>query len=312
MMKYRQHILVGLFSLMLLYFGGEWAWNHAVRAPLDQRHTRAERLNRDIQKRNLELARARKAAKELAAWEAQSLPSNPELARSLYQTWLLELVGHVGLDNPGVEVREAVGRKGSYKSIAGSIRGRGTLEQVTRLLYEFYRAGHLHQMRSLVLSPVKEGRIDVAAEVEALVLPGADRADRLTTEVADRLAGQRLEDYRVIVERDLFGTGTISDPIEHTWLTGVNYVNGAPEAWFSVRSGDRLVKLGAEQSPLDDDPSAGSTVMVRPQESFRVGQFTAKVIRIDEQDVVLEADGRLLLLSVGESLAESAVLPPEY
>lgn len=315
--KHRQYILAGIFALLLVYFGGEWAWQKVVRQPIEERETKAERLRREIQKRQLELKRTRKAAQELAVWQSQSLPSNPEIARSLYQAWLLELVGHVGLENPGVEVREAAGRKGSYLVIAASIRGRGTLEQVTQLLYEFYRAGHLHQMRSLILTPLKEGRLDVAAEIEALVLPGADREDRLTTLQSDRLAGQRLEDYRMIAQRDLFGTGSLADPLEHTLLTAVSYVNGVPEAWFSVRSGERLVKLApggspSETSSLDSDAPAATTVALGPGESFRVGQFTAKVLRIDEEDVILESEGRRLLLTIGESIAEAAVLPPEF
>lgn len=315
--KYRQYVLAGIFALLLVYFGGEWAWQKAVRQPIEERQAKAERLQREIEKRQLELQRLRKAAQELAVWQSQSLPSNPEIARSLYQAWLLELVGHVGLDNPGVEVREAAGRKGSYLVIAASIRGRGTLEQVTQLLYEFYRAGHLHQIRSLVLTPLKEGRIDMAAEVEALVLPGADREDRLTTAHSDRLAGQRLEDYQVIAQRDLFGIGSVADPIEHTLLTAVSYVNGVPEAWFSVRSGDRLVKLAPGGSPSEPpSPDAGAaaetTLALGPGESFRVGRFTAKVLRIDEEDVILESEGRRLLLTIGESIAQAAVLPPEF
>ncbi len=315
--KYRQYALVGVFALMLLYFGGEWVWQNVVRQPIEERQSRGERLQREIEKRQLELKRIRKAAQELAVWQSQSLPSNPEIARSLYQAWLLELVGHVGLDNPAVEVREAAGRKGSYLVIAASIRGRGSLEQVTQLLYEFYRAGHLHQIRSLILTPLKEGRLDMTAEVEALVLPGADREDRLTTVPSDRLAGQRLEDYRVIAQRDLFGTGGLADPIEHTLLTAVSYVNGVPEAWFSVRSGDRLVKLSPGAAPSDalsaDSEEPGETTLaLGPGESFRVGHFTAKVLRIDEEDVILESEGRRLLLTIGESLAEAAVLPPEF
>jgi len=315
--KYRQYVLGAIFGLLLLYFGGEWVWQKVVRQPIESRQTKAERLRREIEKRQLELKRTRKAAQELATWQSQSLPSNPEIARSLYQAWLLELVGHVGLDNPGVEVREAAGRKGSYMVIAASIRGRGTLEQVTQLLYEFYRAGHLHQIRSLILTPLKEGRLEVAAEVEALVLPGADREDRLTTVQSDRLAGQRLEDYRVIAQRDLFGTGSLADPIEHTLLTAVSYVDGVPEAWFSVRSGQRLVKLSPsepanEGAGADTDTPAETTVVLGPGESFRVGQFTAKVLRIDEEDVILESEGRRLLLTIGESIAEAAVLPPEF
>jgi len=294
MTENRQKILVGILALMLLYFGGEWLWRKAVQAPLEARQAKAERLEKEIAGRDKELADARKAAKELARWEEQSLPTDPQVARSLYRAWLLQLVGKVGFANRNVEAGEPVDRRGLYQSITFSVQGRATLEQLTRFLYEFYRAGHLHQIRSVSITPLAgAGQLDLSLVIEALVLPLKEDKDQLSQSTSDRLAFERFDDYAVIPKRNLFGFTGTSDPTDFAFLTAIQYVDGRPEVWFTLRTEDKVVKL-------------------KPGESFQVGQFAGKVIDVAGDDVVLEADGQRWLVSLGESLAEAFALPPEY
>ncbi len=154
------------------------------------------------------MARFRKANQQLKRWQAQSLPSDPEIARSLYQAWLVGLVGRPGFISPNVDSSEPVTRKGLYSSLRFSARGRGTPEQLTRFLFDFYRADHLHHIESLNLTPVpRSDELDIALSIEALSLPDGERKDQLSTRVSDRLASDELTDYRAIVERNLFGIG---------------------------------------------------------------------------------------------------------
>jgi hypothetical protein len=294
MTEHRQKILVGILALMMLYFGGEWLWRKAVQAPLEARQAKAERLEKEIAGRDKELSEARKAAKELDRWEEQSLPSDPQVARSLYRAWLLQLVGKAGFANRNVEAGEPVDRRGLYQSITFSVQGRATLEQLTRFLYEFYRAGHLHQIRSVAITPLAgAGQLDLSLVIEALVLPLKEDKDQLSRSTSDRLAWEKIDDYAVIPRRNLFGSSGTSDPTDHAFLTAIQHVDGRPEVWFTLRTEDKVVKL-------------------KPGESFQVGQFAGKVIEVEGDDVVLETDGQRWLLSLGESLAEAFALPPEY
>jgi hypothetical protein len=295
MSEHRQRILLGILGLMLLYFGGEWAWRHAVQSPLDLRRSKIERLQTELDKRDRELTRARKAVKELAAFEEQSLPSDPQVARSLYRAWLFELVGKAGLANRNVEASDPVGRRGLFQSITFTVQGRGTLGQLTRFLYEFYRAGHLHQVRSLAITPLSSaGQLDLSLVIEALVLPLTEAKDQLSGSESDRLAWEKFEDYAVIPRRNLFGSTGTSDPTDHAFVTAIQSVNGKPEVWLTLRTEDKVVKL-------------------KPGEGFQVGQFAGKVIEIEGDDVVVEdTTGQRWLISFGESLAEAFALPGEY
>jgi hypothetical protein len=156
----------------------------------------------------------------------------------------------------------------------------------------------LHQIRSLAITPVgSKEQLDLVLAIEALVLPGADRQDQLSDQTSERLAFDRLEDYRPIVQRNLFSITAAADPTDQAYLTGIHYLNGVPQAWFTLRNEthpDRaVVKVGLGQS-------------------LTVGQFTGKVVDIDASDVVLESGGERWLVAIGEHLGQAFALPPEF
>lgn len=293
-MKYRKQILWTVLGAILALYAGNWLYENMWRRPLAERYAKTRQMQTYIKRKTAELARARAASKQLAVWESQSLPSRSEVARSLYQAWLLELVDFAGLDNYAVTSGEPLGQKGMYQSISFSVRGRGSLDDLTRFLFEFYSAGHLHQVRSIAMTPVHgSDQLDLSLAIEGLILPSADREDRLSSGTAQRLASSSLEAYQPIVARNLFGIGSSPDATDHTYLTAVNYVNGQPEAWFDLRSEDRILKL-------------------RAGDRLEVGQFKGTVADIEDTDVILDLDGQRWLLTVGENLAQAFALPPKF
>ncbi|MBN2477562.1 MAG: hypothetical protein JXB62_23345 [Pirellulales bacterium] len=297
MMQYRKQILAAIFGLMLLFYGGDWLLKTVLRGPLQKRRSQTARLEKTIELREQQLANVRKAKQILAVWQSQSLPGNVEVARSLYRGWLLELVRHVDLAGHSVESGEPLRRKDRYWLLPFTVRGRGSLEQLTKFLFEFYRAPHLHQIGSIGITPSQNGeQLDLSFSIEALALPGADRTDRLASGSSNRLASASLEDYHVILQRNLFAVGGSLDAVEHTYLDGVvSAAGGRPQAWFGLR-------LSGEQRKLHEG------------EQLTVGGFTATIVEIavEDHDVVLEADGQRWLLSLGENLTEAFALPPEF
>ncbi len=292
----RKNILVAVFAILLLAYAGDWLWT-LLMEPIQSLHQKRQSLERDIEKRTGELAQARKATKELAIWEKQSLPSDPQIARSVYQAWLLQLVGRAGLLYPSVDSTQPSERDGYY-SMTFSLHARGTLEKWTRLLYEFYRTGHLHQIRSMSITPMgKEEQLDVVLAIEALVLPNADRSDQLGEEVSDQLAFPRLVDYQPIALRNLFSITAKVDPIEQTYLTAIQYVNGVPEAWFTLRG--------------ESNPDR-AVVKLRQTQNLVVGQFRGKLLEIAEDSVVFQSGGERWLVALGENLGQAFALPPEF
>ena len=278
----------------MVYFVGEWTYENLFVGPIAVREKRQQTYLSRIKKDQKKLKDTKKELAILKELQKRSLPSDVEVARSLYQGWLLELVEHVGLTDPNVNSSEPSSKKGLYYSLSFSVRGRGTLEQLVQFLYEFYRAGHLHKVRSIGISPLsKSGQLNLAISIEALSIPGADRADQLTTLTSKRLVSSDLEAYFPIVERNFFAVGGEIDPTDQFFLSAVNRVNGEPEVWFLSRADDRLIKL-------------------RRGETFQVGVFSGTLQEIEEADIVVESEGQRWLLTIGDSLSDAYALPPEF
>jgi hypothetical protein len=295
MTPHRKKILVALLGLMLLAYSGDRIWS-VVTEPLQNARQKQRTLERDIEHRQGDLVRSRKAAKTLASWSAESLPADPQVARSVYQAWLLQLVSRTGLTNPSADSTQPSAR-GGYVSITFTLHARGTLKQWTQFLYEFYHAGLLHQIHSLSFSPLsKKQELDVNLSIEALVLPNAPEGEELGKNVSDRLAFEQLQDYQPIVARNLFGVSRTAPPVDETYLTGISSVGGVPEAWFTFRN----------RVDLDR-----AVVKLRCGQDLVIGQFQAKIVEIRDDDVILEADGERWLLAVGDRLGQALALPPE-
>jgi hypothetical protein len=294
MNKHRKKLFIAALGILAVLYAGDWALENLLEGPLKARGNTQRRLEENIEKQKNSLARARKAGKKLAVWEEQSLPSNTEVASSTYQVWLLQVIQHAGLSAQGVNSSDPVPRKGAYSLLSFSARAHGTLEQLTHFLFEFYKAGHLHQIRSLSITPIqKTGELDLAISVEAIVLPSTERDKEFSTTVSDRLASLELSDYFPIVERNLFAVGGGLDPTDQAVLTTVIYIDDEPEVWFSLRGTDELLKL-------------------REGDRLEIGQFSGILAEIDDTDVIIESEGERWLLSIGESLTQATALPPEY
>jgi len=306
---YRQYLLLAMLLAMMAYFGGEWVLDNLIEGPIEAAQRKTDSLRGRIKRLETGLAKIRAAGKLLERWENQSLPSDTEVARSLYQAWLVELVDDVGFGNPSVNSSEPLNRKGLFYALSFSVRGRGTLEQLTTFLFTFYETDLLHQVRSVNITPTsQQDMLDLSIAIEALVLRNAGRASSRDPETvfeefrqrtwrrSDRLAFDRLEDYDPIVRRNLFetGAGGAIDPTDSTYLTSINIVNGVPEAWFTVRTTDEVMKL-------------------KPGEVFQIGSLVGRIAEIYGQDVIIESDdGERWLLTLGDKITDAHALPPEF
>jgi hypothetical protein len=255
----RTPLLLAGLGLIAVFYVGDWVMTNWIEKPIQQRKTQIVALQNRIKEYDQKyIARAQQETQWLRYWYSQSLPTNPEVAQSLYRAWLLELGEYVGIAGRTVNATQPVRRRAFY-SMNFSMRGRGTLEQLTQFLYEFYNAGHLHKITSISMTPLgKGGTLDISVVIEALILPQANRPDRLATGRAYRLASMSLDDYEVIPKRDLFsaGGGGAVDPVNQTYLTAVNYVGNEPQAWFTLRTTGAVMRL----KPDDYLVQTGDTV----------------------------------------------------
>ena len=215
-------LLVGLSLLALAAFFGVRRLNDSIRARRQQ-IAAAEKAVRD---KTQILRLSAEPAGRLEDYQRRSLPSDLERARSLYQTWLLNLVKDAGFEDTQVSVLPARSEKGVYQVLGFSVSGRGNMPKLVSFLHRFYSADLLHRVRRLHAKRVPGTKqLDLAVAIDAVSLPTADSADKLNEQAARKLAHGDLAAYlEPILKRNLSGPAnkepTIELPTELTTYVG--------------------------------------------------------------------------------------------
>ncbi|MEC9002724.1 MAG: hypothetical protein VX644_05070 [Planctomycetota bacterium] len=288
-------LLTIMIAVGVLYFG-DMAYRHLIVGPARTAEREANNLNQKINQTQDLIFSLAEAPDRLATLEQYSLPYRQELAQSRYQDWLLSLVKTVKLTQPGIDAAPPVpvSRKSRtsgqnrtiYTRYPFALRGRGTLQQVTNFLYQFYQAGHLHKIRSMTLTPRAGGsQLDVIMSIEALGLAGCERQDELSSGNAGRLGQRELRDYLSIVRRNIFSRDA-AETLGTVMLTAITFDGaGKATAWFST------------------GPSQDTQVLHRGN-TLQVTAHQVRVIDIQTRLALVEVDGQVITLNLGQTLQE--------
>lgn len=290
MSNQRKNLLLGAVIAVGLYFGGEWMYREYIDQPKKNRVANINKAQKDIKKAKQDLKAAEVLIEQMESRNSESLPGKIDVAQATYRSWLLEQARQAGLVSPSVEAGSVTSRAGQYQILSFSLRAKGTLEKVTRFLFDFYRTKVLHQIPSINLSPLgRSGDLDISISVQAISLPDAPAWEGPPAVDPGRLSSENWKDFRVIAERNIFGVGGRSDPADRTVLTAVTAVNGVPEVWFTGEE-DKLFKF-------------------KPGDEIEFGRFQGKLAEVLPEDVILESSGERWLLSIGENFGQALPLP---
>lgn len=282
----RKQLLIGLLVLVV---GGYFINSLCDRfyfQPLARETQLEKSLKKKISDTKLKIRKIDKKLDQRDALRARALPSNTELASSLYQSWLINLVTSLGVTNPKVASTSPIA-EGDMTRLQFTLSGKANLKQFTNLLFEFYRAGHLHKIRQVVLTPSGGSeQMDLNLTVEAVSLKNSENETSLPSIPSDRLVSEKLEDYLGIPQRNLFGKGILSPTVRTTRLTAITSDRfGKQEAWFSI-------------------PQKGKVLYLEEGETTTIDSLELKIISVNEDSVLLEIDGNPGRLEVGKTLAE--------
>lgn len=298
----RNRWLLGALGAIVLFYAGDAGYRRFYEAPVKEHERAVASLNKRLAEDKRQLTKAKRAGAQLEQLEERSLPWDSDIARARYQDWLLRLAQEAKLTGTSVDsgnpsIATASRGRGRrpvemFKRFTFTLRGRGELGQVTRFLYDFYRGGHLHKIRSMSLNPLSEGQqVDLSLSIEALALPGADREDQLTAVASEQLAHADLRDYQLISRRNFFSSGGAASAWKQIRLSAVTSdVRGVQEAWFLVGADART-----------EVRQAGQTLSL-PSLELRVAS-------LDDTSATVDAEGLLYRMTIGQSLAEAAHLP---
>jgi hypothetical protein len=304
--------MLGLAVLLLgVLFGAGYFWGEYTNG-LDERRSALTTAETELRDTELKLAQGRRAMDELAAWQETSLPTNRDVALSLYRSWLLERAREAGLSVDDINVNQRTTVSTAFRSIGYFLEARGDLAAVTAFLHAFYSSDKLHQitrlnLRSTAFSPT----LEMSLQVEALMLSGATHTDSLPEGETERLKLASLDDYKKrIGERNIFAIYTPPRPpgrppvarvappafdhAKHARVTAILESDARPQVWISVHTTGEVLRL-----------FKGDTL--------KVGELEAEIksISTEPRSVVLQtADGKELRVSLGHYLLEEGAAEP--
>ena len=293
----RQQLLLGVLIVIGVVRVGDWILQSLIEGPLQERRAKAAQLQKDIRSREKQLADLRAAGKRVEQWVQQSLPADPETARTAYRSWLLSLLRSTRMTDAVVDSGSAGSRRlrsGAVlsRSLPFTLRARGSLLQFNDFLYQFTRAGLLHQITSFNLTPVSGSTIfDVSVSIDTVLLPSRKGAE-LNTVPGTLPARSTAAEYSAIAAQNIFAIGLNTvDPLQHTFVSAITFSNGQPLVWITEQLSDRVTRTG-------------------PGETFSTAAMSGSVVEVRAQDVVVESSGRRLLLTLGSPLSEAKAVAP--
>ncbi len=294
----------GIYGLDALYR----SW---IERPTQQLTQELSSLSEKLNASKVEQRIALKQGKQLDNLAERALPDDPQLARSLYQQWLLNLVEKNELVSASVDAaqpvkleirsrtkkgkRQLVGHRISY-----SLRGQASLAKLSGFLNDFRKAGHLHKIRSITLNPIgNEGRLDADFAIEVLCLESSINKKQLSEwEIADG-AAVAPSTYDHLVRRNLFARGFAKALFDVQLKAITSNRDGVAQAWFRIDGrGTTKTIIAGDQVPVAlHDISVvevlANSVLVRVNEDsywIKLGQSVGEVVskNMDEVSGVIQ------------------------
>ena len=259
-MNKRERILILIVAtslLLLAVFYGITKWNDALRT----RRAQIAALEKAVRDKNRSVRLSIAPADRLQDYQRRSLPADLEKARSLYQTWLLNLVKEVGLEDTQVNVLPARSEKGVYQVLGFSVSGRGNLPKLVSFLYQFYSADLLHRIRRLHVKRVPGTKqLDLALAIDAVSLATSDNEGKLNDGDLRKLAYGDQDAYlKTVLQRNLAGPANRPPNVEKIGEVA-KYVGDTVS--FTVKASDPD-KLDGVRYHLEGSDLAGASVDAR-------------------------------------------------
>ncbi|MCH7752135.1 MAG: hypothetical protein IH898_08285, partial [Planctomycetes bacterium] len=294
-MNQREKLLVGAVGLLVILWGGTIGWGRYQAALMSNQNQQSSAEQQLSQARAAD-DRGREAQDMLHGWRRQSLPTNLDIAKSLYQDWLRQQLVEAGLTVR--ELTESTSRSAQkhFSQVTFVVNAQGTLAELTDFLYRFYQSNHLHRISAATLTPTTTRRsLTVSLTIDALSLSECPRSDQLAEGSSD-LFSESLEEFRQeIVSRNVFVAYDFdrSEPQEsiqqvaespdeaaQAKITGMTYGEGGWQ--MTIRMGD-----------------SGRVRYFRQGDSIEIGRFSGEIVELDGRRAIVSRDDQHVLILLG-------------
>ncbi|MCL2744511.1 MAG: hypothetical protein FWE67_11735 [Planctomycetaceae bacterium] len=302
-MNKRNLVTLIVLAVIFLWYGTSWVYKSLYKEPRVKLGTSITQHKQGIENAKRNIGLMQQFTGQNLSLYSRSMPRMPNEVRSQYSFWFRELLKYCGIDSGEVKddnpVKTAVGWNYRFH-----ISGTCSLDQLSRLLFEFYSVPFLHRITAMSVATIdgKEGQVNLSMTIDCLTMtpcyqndpyPLLNQLPQTAGVPSALMAGKDLTAYRVIAERNLLqaARGGV-DKADHTYLTAVNWVADKPEVWFNVRT-DNVTIRATKGEPVNS------------------GSFRGTLLDVIDNDVVIERNGIRWLLTLGDCLNQAFALPPE-
>ena len=195
-------LLVGLLLAVFAVFGVF----RSVQSGLRARTANITNMNRKIQQEEEKKALGLKDAVLVQQFKLRSLDANPDKAHLDFSHWLEMQVEEVGLNRKLVRYNDVRKSTDDYKELTYTVSGEGNIRQVRDLLYRIQSADTLHRVERFSLRQANDELKQLKLELGIAALSMGDIEEPKTPvgTVVESKLGKTLEDYDVIVTRNIF------------------------------------------------------------------------------------------------------------
>jgi hypothetical protein len=340
-----------LLGLIILAGGGFLVWRVMI-SPLFERSTRIAALNDEVQSLKNHMDEMKAHQVKLGRWKQQSLPIDADMARREYVNYLYDLfresdfaAGAVTVAPRPVDTKsgpQLQNKTPVYTKLDFAVQGRGSLENLVKMMEKFYRTGMLQQIKTISITrplTVSQGQqprdLDINLTVEALIVNDAENRStllpldrRLLATNLDLLAARYRGIGGLALAVDLasptgpMGPGNLAWPPRNYLAMGLRNIFVGPvdrgddiEVTRYVYLTDITQNDRRAEAHLYDRTTNRSTRLRAETafDSFRIVDsedkqlVQGKVVKIDikEREVVVKVDDKYYSIHVGQSLDEA-------
>ena len=312
-MSQREKILAGMVAAMVLLWGATEGLAR-YRTALDRNEQEALDVQQELSRARTASLRGRRAERLVRDWERQSLPTNLDIAKSLYQDWL-----RTELDESLMIVKELrehsprTSRK-HYRQATFIATAQGSLEKLTDFLYRFYQSPHLHRISSATITPTSSRKsLTVTLTIDALSLPGCPRKDTLAEGSSEMFADSLETIEGELVSRNIFMAYEPPKPPEPPQDTlEAEVVEEVAEGPDTDAASAYITSMthgagGWQVSVRMVD--SGKLFYYRQGDSIEIGRFSGEILKLDGRRAIIDSDEGPVEIYLGQNLSQARAVP---
>jgi hypothetical protein len=305
-MSQRERVLAAAVALMVMLWGGTVGWGR-YQSTLTNNQNQQLTTGQELSQARTASARGLRAERMLRGWQRQSLPTNLDIAKSLYQDWLRQQLVEAGLIVRELTESTARTTRQHFRQVTYLVNAQGSLEELTDFLYRFYQSNHLHRVSAASLIPTTTRRLlTVSLTIDALSLADCPRSSELAEGSSDTFAETLEEISDEIVSRNIFVAYEPPEP-ERPVERVVEAVSdeAAKAVVSSLNHGEGGWQMAIRMS------DSGKVTYFRVGDEISIGQFTGRVEEMDGRRAIISLEDKRVQIFGGKNLGQAVALPDQ-